>query len=57
MPSLAELEVLIIMFALLVFALSTLTGMLSEKCHHSIGMAAHTHKHTAKKKTLARVSV
>lgn len=45
MPSLAELETLIIMFSLLVFALFTITGMLNEECARSNGTAANTHTH------------
>lgn len=41
-----QLEVLTIMFSLLVFALFTLTGMLSEECAHSNGMTANTHAPT-----------
>lgn len=48
MPSLAELETLIIMFSLLVFALFVLTGMLNEEGACSAGMAANTHTHTPK---------
>lgn len=44
--SLAELEMLTIMFSLLVFALFTLGGMLNEECGQSNGTTkTHTHIH------------
>lgn len=46
MPSPAELETLVIMFSLLVFALFALTGMLNEDGARSSGTAANTHTHT-----------
>lgn len=45
MASLAELETLIIIFSLLVFALFAFTGILNEESARSNGTAANTHTH------------
>ncbi len=39
-----QLEVLMITFSMLVFALVTLTGMLNEECACSTGMTTDTHE-------------